>query len=166
MEGLGRAAGSGVPITLRGETVILPPLNLKDMGVIEQHLLKTRPNPLKAVMEVVNELPHDLARELLFKAYDDVRRGSSVTTEDVALYLDTLSGLAFSLWVALKKEYGDKYKLDDVYDAVESLGTEDVQDLKDARDQASGVDELGNSTGQDHPTPKAEESPVGGNSSA
>lgn len=166
MEGLGRAAGSGVPIRLRGETVILPPLNLKDMGVIEQHLLKTRPNPLKAAVEVIKDLPHDLARELLFKAHDDARRGNSVTAQEVALYLDTLSGLGFSLWTALKKEYGEKYSLDDVYDAVESLGTEDVQDLKDARDQASGVDELGNSTGQDHPTPAAEESPVGGSSSA
>lgn len=148
MEGLARAAGSGVPIKFKGETIILPPLTLGDLGTIEQHILAERPNPLDLVKDVIKDLPADLAKDLLDKAYKDAKRTRSATAEEVAEYLDTLSGLAFSFWVALQKKYGDRFKLEEVYEIMAAMDEKELEKMRQARDQASGLDERGNSTGQ------------------
>ena len=49
MDGLGRAIGAGVPIQFNGETLILDGVTVGDFGLIEQHLLAQRPNPMDIV---------------------------------------------------------------------------------------------------------------------
>lgn len=147
MEGLGRAAGSGVPINFRGETIILPPLDLEDLGTIEQHLLRTRPDPLQRVQAVIKDLPENLARELVEKAYEDGKKLNTISAAEVGDYLDSINGLAFSVWLALQKRYGDKFSHKNVYNVLNQLTAEELEELRRARDQASGLDDRGNSTG-------------------
>ncbi len=156
-DGLGRAMGAGVPINFGGETLILDPLTLKDLGVIEQHLLRSRRTSLDVGREQVQEiwadkaLPAELKTELckaaVQHAQDEARKQNTVSREDIVRWLDSSEGLGFTLWLLINKRQPGKYSLEQVRDIVGKLDEDGVRELLKARDQASGIDELGNSTG-------------------
>jgi hypothetical protein len=147
MDGVARPSGAGVTITFGGETLILEALTLKDFGLIENHLLSQRENPLMVVRDVIGDLPPEMADKLLDKAYRDAKKMNEVSAEEVAEWMDTFKGMAFSMWLCLEKRYKDRFTLETVLDVMDSLDEEDLDNLKNLRDQAAGLDESGNSTG-------------------
>jgi len=151
MSDLPRAAGSGVPVKIRGETLLIAPLTLRDIGTIKQHLLKRWTNPIELVMPSVKDLPEPLARELLFRAYDDAKKLEKVSDADVDAFTVSVEGLAFQLWLSLQHSYSGKYTLEDVEQLLDGLTPEEVSGLAAAMQQASGMDDLGNSTGRAGP---------------
>ncbi|MHC4406551.1 MAG: hypothetical protein ACYTG0_43555 [Planctomycetota bacterium] len=166
MSDLPRAAASGVPVNFKGETVLVAPLTIRDLGTIKQHLLKGWVNPIGLVLPVVKDLPESLAREMLTRAYDDARNPEKVSDADVDQFMSSIEGVAYQLWLSLRHNYQDKYSLEDVWDGLDGMSPEDLEAMRAAASQASGMDDLGNSTGRagQETTPDAE--PLGVGSSA
>ena len=148
MDGVARAAGSGVSIEFNGRTLILAPLSLKDFGLIENHLLSQQLNPLDLVKVVVKDLPPELAAGLLRDAYKDAKQMNMISAAAVAEWIDTFDGMAYTMWVCLNKTYPNEFELADVVQIMQELTEDELERMKNLRDQASGIDELGNSTGE------------------
>lgn len=166
MSDLPRAAGSGVPVEFRGETVLLAPLTIRDIGTIKQHLLKQWVNPIELILPAVKELPEALAREMLFRAYDDARKLDKVSDEDTDDFMLSIEGVAYQLWLSLRHNYQDKYSLEDVWDGLDQMSPEDLKAMRADIAQASAMDELGNSTGRAGQETSPDAEPVGAGSSA
>jgi hypothetical protein len=164
MDGLARAVGAGVPITFDGIDMVLEPLTLKDFGVIEQYLLKEkRPNILTDAVRAAAAIPDDLpksererlSRQLLEVAAHEASKFNRISADEVAAWLDTIEGVIFTVWLLLERRKPGEYSLADVAAKIEALGGDKTQGelseqqaaLRAARDQASGIDTMGNSTG-------------------
>lgn len=143
MDGLGRAAGSPVVIRLAGKDYKMSPLTLRDFGTIEQHLLTKRPNILKEVAAACSDLPEDIAKQLMDRAYEDAKKGNTIPAAEVAEWVDSFDGMCFSIWLSLSKEHKDITQ-DEVMQLLSIMGPEELEQMKNMRDVASGVDELGN----------------------
>lgn len=167
MSDLPRAAASGVPVKFKGETVLVAPLTIRDLGTIKQYLLKDWVNPIELVLPVVKDLPEALAREMLFKAYDDARKAEKISDVEVDAFMNTIKGVAYQLWLSLRHNYQDKYSLEDVLKGLDDMTQDDLEAMLAAMKQASGTDDLGNSTGRagQETTPDAELLGVGSSAS-
>lgn len=182
MDALARATAAGVPVEFDGQTLLLDPLRLQDIGTIEQHLLKGRPNLLtqaaqagreinRLAREEIEEIPADdpkreeKAREIKeearaqidsmqAKAVAEARKVNKATPEELGNFLDSPEGLGFCLWLVFNRRYPGKFTLERINEIVTDIGDEALANLMQARDQAAGVDHLGNSTG---PTPSPTE---------
>lgn len=156
-DGLARVAGGGVPIRFDGEDVVLEPLVLKDLATIEQHLLAKRKNPLQMVQENLGnmqELDVEVQKHIIDRAYDDLKRQTTVSAQEVSEFIETTEGLAFTLWLCFGRSHPGRWKLDYIKEKIETMSMPDVMVMLRARDQASGLDEMGNSTGQSHEQPQ------------
>ncbi len=198
MDGLGRAIGAGVPIQFNGETLILDGVTVGDFGLIEQHLLAQRPNPLdlarpqamefireaaklsagitlrQARLAVLEKLPKPLATEkkeaesltesiaydeavrseyiamaekLMAEARTEAMKKNKMPPREVAEWLDTFDGAAFTIWLKLDQRYPNRFTLKQTHEIMQAMQGADLENIKRLRDQASGFDALGNSTG-------------------
>ena len=143
MDGLGRAGASPVVIRLGGKDYLMHPLTLRDFGTVEQHLLSQRPNILKEVAEASAGLPPEQAKMLLDRAYEDMKKGNTIPATEVAECVDTFEGMVFTVWLSLQKEQKD-ITLDEVMELLSSMSEEEMENLKNQRDVASGLDAAGN----------------------
>ena len=117
MDGVSRPAGSGVPIEWKdGEVLILDPVTLKDLGVVEQHILSKRPDPIDLALDKIAErgLAEPIAKALFDRAFVAAKAQNVVTREEVGQFIDTREGLAFTIWLSLQKRYGERFKLGDI----------------------------------------------------
>jgi hypothetical protein len=144
--GINRAAGSPTTVKLEGKTYIMEPLTLRDFGIIENEYLKRRPNPLKAVAEVKDILAEEDYEKLLTQAYRDATNVSKASPQEISEWLDTRDGVVFSIWLSLRKNHPELTK-EMAEAAIQQMGEEQLKNIAESRDVASGVDELGNSTG-------------------
>lgn len=144
--GLNRAAGSPTTVEINGKTYIMEPLTLRDFGTIEAEYMKQKPNPLKAVAEAKDMLPEEDYKELLAQAYKDATSANKATPDEVSGWLDTKDGVVFSCWLSLRKNHPE-LSLEDAEQAINHMGQQEMTRLAEQRDVASGLDELGNSTG-------------------
>lgn len=157
MDGMGRAVGAGVPIPLDGETLILQPLTLEDFGLLEQKILADRPNPMDLARQQVRELygakeipaesKDKLAESILREAREEARRVNKASNADVVQYMDSVPGLAFTYWLMLRREHGEKWSPERLCEHLQRASQQEFERLLKLRDQASGIDEMGNSTG-------------------
>lgn len=147
-DGLARVAGGGVPIEFDGETLILPSLTLRDFATLEQHLLARRENPIDIVKEKMVGLSLEMQKHLMDLAYADMRRSTTVSPEEVDAWMGTTEGLAFTIWMALSRGYPGRWTLEQIESKINDMDVKGVHKMLRARDQAAGIDELGNSTGQ------------------
>jgi hypothetical protein len=143
MDGLGRTSGAGKTITIGGKDFFLEPLTLRDFGVVEQHLLSKRPNPLKIVGEAAKDMPPEIAEQMFKAAYEDAKKGANVTTAEVTHFLDSFDGMSYTMYLMLRKKQPDLTQ-DDVYELLSQCTPEDIAQLQDDRDLVSGIDEAGN----------------------
>ena len=147
-EGMSRVAGSGIPIHFDGVDLVLPALNIQDYGVVEQHILSNRINPIEAIKSHLNGLSPEAQNHLLSLAYDEFRNNTTVSLPELSSFLSSREGTALSLWLLLERAKPGKWTRARVKEILESMTDEDVTRLLLSRDQAAGVDDLGNSTGQ------------------
>lgn len=147
-DGLGKAVGSGVPIVFNGEHLILEPMTLRDYGLIEQHIIQKRVNPVEKVRPMLDGLSDEAQKHLLSLAYADLKGSTTATLEESTAFIDSIEGVAFTLWILLNKSMPGKYTLPAVQEIVNAMTPEELSKVMNARDQAAGTDELGNSTGQ------------------
>jgi hypothetical protein len=165
VDGLSRAAGAGTEIELNGKNYQFSPLQFSDIGVIENNLLKERPNPLIKVAEAREHLPEDLFRELLNVAYQDVRQTNRITEQEFNDYIGSREGQVYVLWLSLK-HCNPEMTLEFVQEAIQKMSAEKFNSLQRTISIGTGVDELGNSTGDqpDVPVVAPETKTTGGTS--
>ncbi len=148
-DGLARAAGGGVPIEFDGVMVVLPPMTLRDLATIEQYMLSQRPNPLEVVKEHLDGMDSEAKKQLLEMAYRDLKNSTTINPEDMMVFLCRLEGIVMCYWLCLEKSYPGRWTHDRVREIFMDMTDEQLGYYMRVRDQASGMDDLGNSTGQD-----------------
>lgn len=146
-DGLARASGAPMKIPMGGKDYLFEPLGFKDMGSIEQEYIRQKPDPLAEISGRKAILDKEDYDRLLDKAYIDATSSNQATPEEVAAWIDTRVGLAYTLWISLLKTYPDmEYEF--VEDLMEKATDDEIAKLIKDRDQVSGLDEAGNSTGR------------------
>lgn len=169
MDGLSRAAGSGVPIRFNGEMLIIPAMTYRDIGTIEQYLLSGRPSPIESAKQVMLGLGEMLDAEtrekLIERAYQDGKKMNTVSEDEFNTFLNSRQGTAFIIWVLLDKQYPKRFKLEDIQEVIMQMVKADFEALKRAQEQAAGMDDLGNSTGPVPTVAGPEQSQLGVNTS-
>ncbi len=102
-----------------------------------------------------------MAEKVMADARTEAQRKNKVPAQEVAAWLDSLEGLTFSLWLKLGQRYPNRFTLKQTQQIMGAMHRKDVERLQSLRDQASGLDERGNSTG---PASEAATGPTGGKS--
>ena len=192
MDGLGRAIGAGVPVEFDGKTLIFEPMNYKDLGVVEQHMLAIQPS-VKDLLEEARaqarefiamaaeerfKPPGDnvdverrefvsqnylaMAEKVMASALAAARKINFISRADVVAWIDSFEGLTFSYWLKFDQRYPGRFSLEKIQEIVQAMGETGFNKLCRVRDQASGFDELGNSTGPTSPQRAETAGPTGG----
>lgn len=143
-DGLARVAGGGVPIEFAGELIVLQPMNLRDLATVEQHLLNRRKNPMEMVKEMIPGLSVEVQKHLLELAYHDMKNSTTVPAEEVTRFLETVEGVAFSLWLVLERSHPGKFTFEKVHEIVKDMTPDQLNSTINAKSQADGTDLLGN----------------------
>jgi hypothetical protein len=186
MDGLSRPAGAPVPISFDGQTLLFGGICIEHFGIIEQHLLKKRPNIISLAIEAARQITDQANEEIAAlpsadpsnpaavearrkkaqaiaeeargqaesiknQAFAETRKISKISREEFSDWIDSFEGVAFSLWLDWSERYPGKYTLEQITKILNKMGNEHLATMIAARDQASGTDDLGNSTG---PTPE------------
>jgi hypothetical protein len=149
---ISRPAGSGVPFEFNGEELVFPPLTIELIGEVKQHLLRQRPEPTKVLREHIEALGDLATPELIEKMVSDSmaagRKLNVVTDRELAEFIDTIDGVILTFWLAFERKYPKKFTKDQVASVIQSMDAEGRKELMDVRDQATGWDDRGNSTGR------------------
>ena len=90
----------------------------------------------------------ELLEKMIESSMAAARKVAVVSDEEFAAYIDTIDGLAMSVWLALDRRYPKKFSRDDVLKIVGEMDRQEQERLFRVRDQAAGMDSLGNSTGR------------------
>lgn len=152
MDGLARAAGSGMDMELGGRTIMLSPLTLNDIGTVEQHLLAKRKNPLQIVAEAKQYLSDEDYKMLLSRAYEDARKDNKISPAELSAFMDSLEGVVYTIWLCSRKNHPEltlEWFNETINSMAQQGGDEQIQEIIRRRDMASGLDEMGNSIGPD-----------------
>lgn len=178
MEGLSRTLGVGPTIELGGRKLTVQSRILRHFAEIEAEIIKRRGNPfdlIREAKEALKECP-EIMNQFVERAFDEARKWKTVTLLELGEFLNnTWGGTCFSLWLAIRDndrtnltlEYVTRQFSDEYEAQLRDFGAEAAQkwksEIEAAIDQASGGDELGNSTGSpsssDQTSPS--ESPTG-----
>lgn len=151
MDGVSRPSGAAVPLTVKegpwAGTWLLGGMELADYGTVEQELLRRRKSPLDAIADQLEKVKSPRIQQMLVRmAYNDMRKdkdSNKVPVQDVYDWLDSVEGLIFTTWLCLKKNH-PQVTIQDAEGIMNAIGR---QELLRLRDQASGTDVRGNSTG-------------------
>lgn len=148
MDGLARASGAPVPFSFRGETYLLAGLTLNDFGVMEQHLLAQKPNPVKIVAEAYKDLPQSVADALIKQAYADAKEVCMISQSTIFSWLQTFAGKSFSFWLSLRHNHPTMTEPQALH-LFSSMSDAERDDVVAKVAQASGIDFRGNLSGQE-----------------
>lgn len=148
MDGLARASGAPVPFSFRGETYLLAGLTLNDFGVMEQHLLAQKPNPVKIVAEAYKDLPQSVADALIKQAYADAKEVCMISQSTIFSWLQTFAGKSFSFWLSLRHNHPTMTERQSL-DLFSSMSDAERDDVVTRIAQASGIDFRAFTTGQE-----------------
>ena len=161
MDGLARMAGAPVFVEIDGRQYELSPLQIKDFGAIEHHLLSKRVNPVEQVIPLLSGLTPDQQKVLLQEAYRELRATNKVPASEVAKWMDSMDGVGFTIWLCLRKKHPEM-TLERIEAWVQREGDRALAELVARRDQASGTDLLGNSIAPKPTTTPGLEESLGG----
>lgn len=147
MDGSGRALGAGFPIELGGTKYMLSPLTVKELGSCEQYLLSQRKTPLQIARENMAGLSDEDKEILLRAAIKETRSSSKIPAEEVKRWIDTLEGSKYTIWMMIRKNHPEMTmeRVSELIDKMlDEYGEQAIAELLAKRDQASGIDDLGN----------------------
>lgn len=169
MEGSSRALGSPGTITIGERTYRMRGLGAGDYGECEQQILQTRRDPFAVLAtKEVAALPAQMQQCLAKEAMDIATKGKDVTSTEVVRWMDTMVGAPYTLWMCLRDDQPE-ITLERARELFDMINKEEQEEkLKEfllLREQLSGTDQRGNSTGQQTETtpPESEsESPSTG----
>jgi len=140
MDGVGRAVSAPTPIEVGGTLWLASPLRLKDFGIIENHLLNTRPSMLRTALRNVRNLPHEVAELAIVVANEeDERAPNHIRPQELQSYLTTRDGCVMALWLMLRHNH------EVTFERVDGLVSHDPNELADLISQqnlANGMTKL------------------------
>lgn len=143
---LARAAGAGVSAIIGGKRFLIHPLCLRDYGIVENEILKSRVNPVEAARLAIQanqgSFDDQQADYLLTKAYRDAATRNKATDEEILSWIDSRSGLSFTLWLAIRKD--QVIDCEWLESEISNLNKDRALELARYRDIASGVNEFVN----------------------
>ncbi len=158
MDGLSRAVGIGPTITLCGRTFNVRGKILQAHAEIEAEIIKGRLAYLKELKKMFAD-DKEAMKEIIRESVQSIREASRVTLEDQTSWLsETFRGYSFLVYQCIRHNADDltldkvtKLICQDQEESMRAGGTEASkakrEEIEAAIDQASGEDELGNSTG-------------------
>lgn len=170
MEGISRPAGAGPTVDFGGEKLQVSGRILRHYAEIEAQIVHLRGNPFDLIRENKDLLADqpELMDRFVDRAFEEAKAWRFVTPHEFSSWLGTWPGICFTLWLAFRDNDREKYTLNkitemfsDQYEQLaNSTGGSVAADrwketLTEAINQASGEDELGNSTGGHPSTAKA-----------
>lgn len=147
-DGLARVAGGGVPIEFDGVSLVLPPMTVNHYATIEQHLLMQRPNPVELAKSILQGLDVEVQKHIMELAYHEMKHSTTIPPDELFRYLSSIEGLKFTIWMLLNDLHPGRWTQKRVGEIFNSMTNDQIGMFIKARDQSSGIDELGNSTGQ------------------
>jgi hypothetical protein len=131
-------------------TWLMGAMKAVDFGLVEQHLLSLREDPITAIAPQVKKLEemgqHAMARRMERMAFRETlkkKEANRIPANEVQEWIDSIDGLLFTTWIMLRKNHPEMTleKTQQIYDAVGE------QEMRKRRDKAATLDLLGNSTG-------------------
>lgn len=146
-DGLGRAIGAPTLIEWQGRTYKFGPLLIEDLGTVEHHLLGKKKNPIQEVMPFLEGLPPEMAEKLLHQAYNDARKINTISPEEMSAWLSTIEGIGYTVWLCLERNHKGEFTVEQVIQMLGEMSPTELEKIEGLRDQAAGLDQLGNSTG-------------------
>ncbi len=132
------------------KTYTLAPIDLDDLGFVEQHLLALRQHPEKILEKMLPSLKTAAQQEMCINiVFRRLERGyNKVSNADIAEYVDTPDGLVMTFWLMVRKNHPEVDSVEAAKKLFDKLSREEVKDFTRRRDLASGTGLLGNSTGR------------------
>lgn len=171
MQGISRASGAGPIIDLGGHKLQVRGRVLRYYAEIEAEIINRRGNPFELIRDNKEILKDEPGMMNLFvtRAFDEARQWRFVSGEDFTNFMGTWPGVCMAVWLAVRDNNPEVFTLshvtelfaDDYEEQLKKSGVGAADNWKEsiinAVNQASGDDELGNSTaGQDSATSQAE----------
>ncbi len=163
-DGLSRVAGVGPGVTLGGKTWQIRGKTAEYYAAMEAEVIKTRgSNPFEMLVESSVALKSDpeLLRQVVRELADKCKSWRFVDDLDMWDFLRTARGRSLHLWMCIKHNTGapDRDETHVQYMRELAVKGKDAQAWQDEVDnsirQASGEDQLGNSTGLSAPEAQA-----------
>jgi hypothetical protein len=126
--------GGTTVIWWKGKPWRVPPVDpIKDYGAAEEYLRGKRKNPLDAIIPSLEGKPDFVVREMLDRAYRDMRKGdeeAKLPRHEVADWLDTQEGFFWTMQRALAKDY-PSVTADDVKEMFKTLSLAEALKIRD-----------------------------------
>ena len=144
-----------------GRDYLVEPLQLGDLGTIQNHLALKHHDLLGAAGRAAIGLPPDVQKMMIGEAVREHRRTSEVTIDDcLAWATNTLDGLAFTFWLLIEKKYPGALTADRMRALLVAMSLPELQQMSRKLATAGGVDQVGNSTGRSEQDPSSASGPA------
>ena len=167
MDGLSRAVGVGPTMELCGQTFSVKGRVIRSYAEIEAEIIRVRGNPFDYLIHIKDTISgmdskdsEGLMRVAIQEGYKEAKKWRYVSGGEIAEWMnETFRGQCFMVWMCIRHNNREVLTLEkvtelycDELEAAASSTGEDGRDKKkeeifSAIDQASGDDQLGNSTG-------------------
>lgn len=153
MDGLSRAIGSPSTLTIKGKTYQLDPIETKKYGEIENHILAQRKDPFEILADPnIAKLPERMQDRIVKEATTQARASNTVSPHELGLWMDTYEGMQYTFWMSIRGNHPEFEHLEDAAklftEWMEEVGEQAIKEYQRKRDQSSGTDMMGNSTGR------------------
>lgn len=167
---LASAVGAGVSVRLAGADYFVAPLTLGDLGAIQNQLRLKQADLLGDAGRAAAGLPPETQKILLAEAVREHRRNGQVPIDEaLAWAVNTMEGIAFTLWLAIGKRHPGVLSAEQVEGHVRAMSIAELQELSRRLAAAGGVGPEGNQPGrtatQTEPGPNSDVEKTGEKSS-
>lgn len=137
MDGSSAAVGAGTTIEFGGETLILDPLTISDFGIVENHLLQSRPNPINLAAEAVERL-HERAAEKAEAIIAEAQQRSAGLTSDAAQAVLAEANRKAGSAIQRAEQLG-RDMMDRAFDEAKKVAKIDIKEVQHWMDTPPGV---------------------------
>lgn len=147
MGNLKSVSGAGSSVTIDGKVYRLQAIGVGAFGDAEEYVVENRGNPIKRVAIHLQDcgdlLDKQQQQALLEHAVSEVAKQSEQPTdEEVAAFLNTYSGKAFFLWMAIRDRHPEVKSVAATRELMAKMKPEDLAELSEKLTRISGLEAL------------------------
>lgn len=135
-------------IEVGGKTYTLRPIRVGIYAAMEAYIISTRPDPLAVASEAVRKLPASHHDAIWKAAMAQAVNARAVTSEEAAAFENSVDGLAWKVWQALKQDHPEIDSVAKARDFLMQAGEEHFEYIAKSVEVASGEADLKKSSGQ------------------
>ena len=150
VSGITNIQGSRKPtLKVSDKTYTLSPVGLDQFGEIENFILDRRASPFDIVGRLSSETPEEIREMLVTASVERAMKAGFATTSEINDYDNSLPGIAHRLMLSLRPLHPDVKAVKDALRIIETAGNERLAEIQAKVQEASGDDNLGNSSGRE-----------------